>query len=340
MRANTVVMIALAIVFGVVAVVLANTWLSGQRSLLARGDKAPGHTIVVAATPLRFGDTLKADNLKEIPWSAAALPAGAFQTKKQLLDGDQKGERQVITAIEANEPVLGWKITGPGQRATLSATLDKGMKAVAIRVNDVLGVAGFVLPGDRVDILLTRHARNENGGQRSFVDVLLQNIKVLAIDQVADDRKDKPIVARAVTLEVNTQDAQKLTLAAGVGQLSLALRQAASNKDEVTQRVTVADLNGDEPKQVVEADPRLANVKEAVQKIDKKLSNRIDSIEKKLVADDKPAAPKELIKFVTPAKPKVVSVGVTRDLKRQVYEVPSADNIPSAVTVARDATLN
>jgi pilus assembly protein CpaB len=339
MRANTVVMIALAVVFGVVAVFLANTWLSGQRSLLARGDKAPGHTIVVAATPLRFGDTLKPDNLKEIPWSAAALPAGAFQTKKQLLDGVEKGDRQVITAIEANEPVLGWKITGPGQRATLSATLDKGMKAVAIRVNDVLGVAGFVLPGDRVDILLTRHTQDEQGGQRSFVDVLLQSVKVLAIDQVADDRKDKPIVARAVTLEVNTQDAQKLTLAAGVGQLSLALRQAASNKDEVTQRVTVSDLSGDQPKPTQE-NPQLSRVSEAVQNVDKKLSNRIDSIEKKLTADDAPAAPKEVIKFVTPPKPSVVPVGVTRDLKRQVYEVPSADNIPSVVTVAKDATLN
>jgi pilus assembly protein CpaB len=338
MRANTVVMIALAIVFGVVAVFLANTWLSGQRSLLARNDNGSGHTIVVAATSLRFGDTLTADNLKEIPWSTAALPAGAFQTKKELLDGDEKGDRQVITAIEANEPVLGWKITGPGQRATLSATLDQGMKAVAIRVNDVLGVAGFVLPGDRVDILLTRHAQTDEGGSRSFVDVLLQNIKVLAIDQVADDRKDKPIVARAVTLEVSTQDAQKLTLAAGVGQLSLALRPAASAKDEVTQRVTISDLTGDQPGAMQEK-PQFSRVSEAVQNIDKKLSNRIDTIEKKLTSDDRPAPVREVVKFVTPPKPSVVPVGVTRDLKRQIYEVPSADG-QSVVTVAKEGTLN
>jgi pilus assembly protein CpaB len=325
-------------VFGVVAVFLANTWLSGQRSLLARGDKTPGHTIVVAETPLRFGDTLKPDNLKEIPWSAAALPAGAFQTKKELLDGAEKGDRQVITAIEANEPVLGWKITGPGQRATLSATLDQGMKAVAIRVNDVLGVAGFVLPGDRVDILLTRHAQTDEGGSRSFVDVLLQNIKVLAIDQVADDRKDKPIVARAVTLEVSTQDAQKLTLAAGVGQLSLALRPAASAKDEVTQRVTISDLTGDQPGAAQEK-PQLSRVSEAVQNIDKKLSNRIDTIEKKLTSDDRPVPVREVVKFVTLPKPSVVPVGVTRDLKRQIYEVPSADG-QSVVTVAKEGTLN
>ena len=84
------------------------------------------------------------------------------------------------------------------------------MKAVSIRVNDVLGVAGFVLPGDRVDIMLTRSDKAVG----TYTDVLLQGVKVLAIDQTADDRADKPSVARTVTFEVSTQEAQKLTLAA------------------------------------------------------------------------------------------------------------------------------
>ena len=100
--------------------------------------------------------------------------------------------------------MLGWKITGPGQRATLSATLDKGMKAVAIRVNDVLGVAGFVLPGDRVDILLTRHAHRQ-GRRQLLRRRAAPEHQGAGVDQVADDRKDKPIVARAVTLEVTTR---------------------------------------------------------------------------------------------------------------------------------------
>ena len=156
MRGNTIIMILLAVVFGVAAVFLANVWLSGQRSLIARADRSPANTIVVAATPLRFGETLTSENLRTIPWSAGALPTGAFRTVKDLLASDAKGQRQVITAMEANEPVLAWKITGPGQRAGLAAVLDKGMKAIAIRVNEVVGVAGFVLPGDRVDILMTR----------------------------------------------------------------------------------------------------------------------------------------------------------------------------------------
>jgi pilus assembly protein CpaB len=194
--------------------------------------------VVVAATPLRFGDRLTRENLREIPWTAGALPAGAYHRTTDLLDA-KLGDRQVLTAIGANEPILAWKVTGPGQRATLSAVLAVGMKAVSIRVNDVQGVAGFVLPGDRVDVMLSRSQNDQ-----AFVDVLLQNIKVLAIDQTADDKKENPTVAKSVTVEVSTLDAQKLTLAASVGQLSLALREVAANTGEATQRVSLSDLGG------------------------------------------------------------------------------------------------
>jgi pilus assembly protein CpaB len=243
MKLNTIIMLGLALVFGVIAVFLTNVWIGNQQptNAAAAGDNVVAQdTVVVAAVPLRFGDRLTAENLREMPWPASSLPTGAFRTRQALLDAAQ-GDRQVITSIEPNEPILDWKVTGPGQRATLSAVLEEGKKAISIRVNDVLGVAGFVLPGDRVDILLT-----QNNNDNAFVDVLLQNIKVLAVDQSADDRKEDATVVKAVTLEVATVDAQKLTLAAGVGQLSLALREAASNVGEVTQRVTLGDLAADQ----------------------------------------------------------------------------------------------
>src|SRR6202158_4521498 len=111
-------------------------------------------TIVVASKPLRFGAELGAMSLREVPWPDEAVPAGAFS---KITDLTASGRRVVLTAIETNEPILSSKITGSGQRATLSAMLADGMKAVTIRVNDVEGVAGFVLPGDRVDVVLTRH---------------------------------------------------------------------------------------------------------------------------------------------------------------------------------------
>ena len=154
-------------------------------------------TMVVAAKPLRFGAELTAQSLREMPWPDAPLPEGAFAKIADLL---KHGKRVVLTAIEPNEPVLSVKITGPGQRATLSALVRPGMKAVTIRVNDVDGVGGFVLPGDHVDVALTRQVDKEN----ATTQVVLQNARVLAIDQVADERAANPAVAKAVTLEVDT----------------------------------------------------------------------------------------------------------------------------------------
>ncbi len=142
MRANTIVMIVLACVFGMLAVVFANFWLASQRNALARGNDIPSDTVVVAAVPLKFGDTLTENKLREIAWPVGAVPAGAFKTIKEALAGN--GTRQALQAISTNEPVFASKITGPGQRATLSAVLTEGMKAVSIRVNDVLGVAGWI----------------------------------------------------------------------------------------------------------------------------------------------------------------------------------------------------
>lgn len=102
----------------------------------------------------------------------------------------------------------------------------------------MLGVAGFVLPGDRVDVMLTR-----NEGNGPFVDILLQGVRVVAIDQSADDRSDQPSVVRTVTFEVSTDEAQKLTLAANIGVLSLALRNIGAGEMQKTDRVTVVDLN-------------------------------------------------------------------------------------------------
>jgi pilus assembly protein CpaB len=115
------------------------------------------------------------------------------------------------------------------------------MKAVTIRVNDVEGVGGFVLPGDRVDVVMTRQVDKE----RASNEVVLQNVRVLAVDQHADTRSDKPSVAKAVTLEVDMRDAQKVWLAASVGNLSLLLRKAGEVVEEKTQRFTLKDLLGE-----------------------------------------------------------------------------------------------
>jgi pilus assembly protein CpaB len=239
-RSSTIIMIAFAAVFGLLAVFLAQAWLNSQADMRARSLDAmkkplATQTLVVASKPLRFGAELGAMSLREVPWPEEAVPAGAFA---KIADLTATGRRVVLTAIETNEPILSSKITGAGQRATLSAMLADGMKAVTIRVNDVEGVAGFVLPGDRVDVVLTRH-QDKNV---AAADVVLQNQRVLAVDQLADERTDKPSVAKAVTLEVDTASAQKLALAASIGSLSLMLRKAGEAAVETTRRITLSDL--------------------------------------------------------------------------------------------------
>lgn len=237
-------MIGFAVVFGLLAVFIAQVWLNNQASLRAKNVEPAkaiaSQTVVVAKQPLRFGTELTAAMLQEVPWPSDALPNGAFAKIHDIMAG---GRRVVLAAIESNEPVLSLKITGPGQRATLSALVKPGMKAVTIRVNDVEGVGGFVLPGDHVDVVLTRQI--DKGS--ATTQVVLQNTRVLAVDQTADERAQKAAVAKSVTLEVDTVDAQKLWLSSSVGSLSLLLRKAGETAEVRTRKVTLEDLSTHEP---------------------------------------------------------------------------------------------
>jgi pilus assembly protein CpaB len=194
--------------------------------------------MVVAGAPLSFGAVLSADNLTEIPWTAGSLPEGAFVTKRDVL---KDGKRMALSAISRNEPILRDKITGPNQLATLSTILEPGKRAVTVRVDDVRGVAGFIQPGDRVDVALIR-TEAETKTKEGYSDIILQSAKVLAIDQLTGERTDKATIAKAVTLEVNEEDAQKILLAGNIGRLSLILRQPDEAKSDTVRRVTERDL--------------------------------------------------------------------------------------------------
>jgi pilus assembly protein CpaB len=239
MRAGAFISLVLALVLGGAAAYMAANWMQGRAT--AGISVAPANdSVVVAARPLVFGTQIKAEDLVQVPWPAGRTPDGAFSSIEELL---KDGERTVLSTFQANEPILVSKVTGAGQRASLSALIEDGMRAVTIQVDEVRGVAGFVLPGERVDVVLTHSGTS--GGNVS--DILLQNIRVLAVDQAINEKADQPTVARAVTLEVTTEQAQKTILASDVGKLSLILRQAGSAVAQETRRVTRADLSVPEP---------------------------------------------------------------------------------------------
>lgn len=249
MRRSNLIILLFALAMGTIAALMARSWIAAH----SQPTQQTG-TIVVAAGPLAFGTVLSVDNLSEISWTEGKLPDGAFATKTDLL---KDGRRVALNAIERSEMVLKSKITAPGQRASLSVLLEEGQRAVTVRVDDVRGVAGFILPGDRVDVVLLR-AENQQGETENSADVLLENVKVLAIDQLVNERQDQPAVAtiaKAVTLQVAPEQAQKLLLAGNVGKLSLILRQAGEGRLAQTGRVTDSDIGFAKREQKVTAKP-------------------------------------------------------------------------------------
>lgn len=313
MKVRPLIVLALALLLAVAAVVLARNWMLNQTTLSAAiVDQAKMTKVVVAAASLKFGDRLAKENLRLIDWPAANIPEGTFKSVEELLEPQA---RVALQAIQPNELILASKVTGPGQRASLSAVITSGMRAMTIRVNDVLGVAGFVLPGDRVDIMLTRAIVE---GQ-PITDVLLQNVKVLGIDQRSDQQDNKPDVVKAVTIEVTAEQAQKITLAATIGTLSLALRDVSNVELAKIKPVTIKDLGITEAIGTVEPKPN----------------------------EKKPETP--VVKIVPKSKgDNLPSIGITRGTARQEYKVspegtvvqPNAPYVPPAKpssTTAEDA---
>ena len=250
-------MLGIAAVFGAGSILAADLWLRSQASahvepaaaIVAEPAIAFGR-IVVAREPLRYGMALDAAQLAEIPWPLERLPDGAYSSIDALR---ADGARIVLSPIEPNEPVLLAKLSGPNGRATLSNLLAPGMRAVTIRIDEVAGVGGFVAPGDRVDVVMTRDAgriveveSNAQGAAGSTVtsEVVVANVKVLSVGQGTDERQTAPQVASSVTLEVSTDGARKVALARTVGTLSLSLRAAGESGDAADGVTTISAFGG------------------------------------------------------------------------------------------------
>jgi pilus assembly protein CpaB len=251
-------MIGIAAVFGAISIFAADLWVKSAENQridpievsVPVPDAPKFKKIVVASGPLRFGMELDRAQLNEIPWPQDNLPEGAFGSIDELF---ADGTRVVLSPIETSEPVLLAKLSGANGRATLSNLLSPGMRAVTIKTDEIAGVGGFVMPGDRVDLVLTRDAgaieevsENAAGASGSTIttEVVVENAKVLTVGQGADERQTSPQVVNSVTVEVSVEGAKKIALARNVGALSLSLRSsndASAVGDGVT---TISSFGG------------------------------------------------------------------------------------------------
>ena len=182
--------------------------------------------IVVAAQPLQVGTRVDANNLRLIPWPSGEPVAGMFTRIADCAN------RAVITPLAENEPILESKLAATQSGAGLPATIPEGMRAVSVAVNDVVGVAGFVIPGTMVDVLVTgKVAETGHGGEENITRTILENVKVLAAGQkIEQDREGKPQNVPVVTLLVTPDDAARLTMASTEGKIQLSLRNTVDTR--------------------------------------------------------------------------------------------------------------
>lgn len=224
-------LLALAIIFGLAAAFYATVWVSQRGTYQST-------KVTVAAMDIEMGSRLNPQMLTTVEWPSGSLPPGSFADVTQLQD------RVVKVAIPRGDAVLEKKLSPPGTQGGLSAVIAEGKRAMTVRVNDVVGVAGFALPGNYVDVLVNTQ-KDRTSGQESQISVtVLEQVLVLAVAQEASRDDTKPKVVSAVTLELSPDEAEKLDLARNVGTLSLVLRNQLDKESVATKGVTREQLLG------------------------------------------------------------------------------------------------
>ncbi len=233
MRSRGLLMLFIAFIAGLAAVFLATRWMQGQGGNEDR--------IAVANTDIELGGRISPEMIRMADWPMGSVPAGAFNTATKL-------EGRVVTvSMQRGEPLIEARLAPIGTKGGLSAVVPQGKRAMTVRVNDVVGVAGFALPGTYVDVMVNTQDESgqRNDRDHSISKIVLERILVLAVAQEADRDSTKPKVVNAVTLELTPRDAEMLDLARSVGTLSLVLRNQTDPKAvDVTNGATKAELLG------------------------------------------------------------------------------------------------
>ncbi|WP_068545744.1 Flp pilus assembly protein CpaB [Thalassotalea crassostreae] len=210
MNKNVALFILLSVAFGLGAVYLANNWLDKNQPKDLQAGQA---MVVVVNAPLLTGSIIEAKHLSLNKVPESAVPENSYNKIEDVVG------MVVNQKLYPGDIVRSERVNKKGEGSSLASLISSNMRAVSIRVNDVVGVSGFILPGNKVDILTTFN-KNDN----VYTEVVLSNIKILAVDQKASNDENKPTIVRAVTLEVNIEQAETLMNSQRKGGLQLALR--------------------------------------------------------------------------------------------------------------------
>lgn len=229
--------LVVAVFFGLIAAYGIYNFLSYKQKE-TDSLRASNQEIVVAAQDIPPGtvmneDAIKKGLIKTTPWPKASIPAGAFSSPQQIIGKVNR------VKILANEPILDSRLAGEG--AGLTVRLEAGKRALAIRVDEIIGVSGFIVPDDRVDVILTTTPIGANQ-EAKVSKIVLQNKRVLSVAQSTEQKDGKPQLARSITMEVTPEEAEKLSLASQEGQIALALRGLGDDSETKTIGSNKRDL--------------------------------------------------------------------------------------------------
>lgn len=238
---RSVALIVAALVIAGVTALMARSWLSAERpqEVAAAPTAIADLEILVARMDLPAGRILQDGDLRWQAWPDVDLPEQYIRklTDREMIDLQGSVVRN---GIRAGEPITHTRVAKPGERGFLAAVLTPGMRAVSVRVDPTSGIAGFVFPGDRVDMVLSHRIENTAARTQSRAsETVLKNVRVLAIDQRTDDQQNTPAVVKTVTLEVTPKQVERVTLARSLGDLSLSLRSLADDAQDTTEIVSL-----------------------------------------------------------------------------------------------------
>ncbi len=244
-NARAIWMLGISVVLGIAATAMAVGWVSHKGAIAAT-------KVVVATADIEMGSKLNPQMLSTVDWPSGSMPQGAFDDINVLQD------RVVRTSIQRGEAILNAKLAPQGTQGGLSAVIAEGKRAMTVRVNDVVGVAGFALPGNYVDVMVNAQQDRGGGSETKYITkTVLEHVLVLAVAQEASRDDTKPKVVNAVTLELTPEDAEKLDLARNIGTLTLVLRNQVDNAPVNTAGITKKQLFGekDTPVAVAAVEP-------------------------------------------------------------------------------------
>ncbi len=227
-----------------------------QAALASQRDEiVPTTPIYVVTRQLRYGEQLRPQDVIAVEWPEEYVPFGAFTSAEDIFPEDTDELRTVLRVMERNEPLLISKVTAPGQDAGVASRLSAGMRAFALRVDVSTGVSGFLRPGDRVDVYWSGNARGQN------VTRLIQaSVQIIAIDQIADEDRSNPVIARTITIAAPPDQIAALAQAQATGNLSLALVGVSDMVDSEIIEVNQEDLLGVE-EVIAQEGPRVCTVR-------------------------------------------------------------------------------